>query len=109
PRSLTRRLVSCYDVTAAPLNQPLSLHDALPISETPTITRGPFAGCTWAAARAENRATPTNAMPAPPNISGIPASALARLRRQAIDRKSTRLNSSHGSTSYAVFCLKKEQ
>src|SRR5207245_10007797 len=27
-------------------------------------------------------------------------------RRQ--DRKSTRLNSSHGSTSYAVFCLKKK-
>src|SRR5207245_3426632 len=28
-----------------------------------------------------------------------------RCRRE--DRKSTRLNSSHGSTSYAVFCLKK--
>src|SRR6266542_6505592 len=27
--------------------------------------------------------------------------------RQRIDRKSTRLNSSHGSISYAVFCLKK--
>src|SRR5438128_5168255 len=26
----------------------------------------------------------------------------------AIDRKSTRLNSSHGSISYAVFCLKKK-
>src|SRR5207245_8205481 len=26
---------------------------------------------------------------------------------QCADRKSTRLNSSHGSTSYAVFCLKK--
>src|SRR3989337_3355285 len=25
------------------------------------------------------------------------------------DRKSTRLNSSHGSISYAVFCLKKQQ
>src|SRR3989337_2930075 len=25
----------------------------------------------------------------------------------ALDRKSTRLNSSHGSNSYAVFCLKK--
>src|SRR5699024_11452642 len=29
-------------------------------------------------------------------------------RRQA-DRKSTRLNSSHVSTSYAVFCLKKKK
>src|SRR3989337_1347024 len=27
----------------------------------------------------------------------------------ALDRKSTRLNSSHGSTSYAVFCLKKKK
>src|SRR5207245_4436649 len=26
---------------------------------------------------------------------------------QVVDRKSTRLNSSHGSNSYAVFCLKK--
>src|SRR5207245_6707348 len=26
-----------------------------------------------------------------------------------VDRKSTRLNSSHGSTSYAVFCLKKKK
>src|SRR5438309_8555117 len=28
---------------------------------------------------------------------------------QAIDRKSTRLNSSHSSISYAVFCLKKKK
>src|SRR5256884_1525261 len=31
----------------------------------------------------------------------------ARLARGPGDRKSTRLNSSHGYTSYAVFCLKK--
>src|SRR2546429_5914458 len=37
-----------------------------------------------------------------------PGAALARvpLRR---DRKSTRLNSSHGYISYAVFCLKKKK
>src|SRR2546422_5325364 len=29
-------------------------------------------------------------------------------QRQKIDRKSTRLNSSHGYISYAVFCLKKK-
>src|SRR6266542_3267523 len=28
--------------------------------------------------------------------------------RSEVDRKSTRLNSSHGSISYAVFCLKKK-
>src|SRR2546429_6615807 len=29
-----------------------------------------------------------------------------RMRRRFLDRKSTRLNSSHGYISYAVFCLK---
>src|SRR6266542_4239186 len=32
-----------------------------------------------------------------------------RLRGRRRDRKSTRLNSSHGSISYAVFCLKKKK
>src|SRR5699024_11620342 len=36
-------------------------------------------------------------------------SKVARFRNQEIDRKSTRLNSSHVSISYAVFCLKKKQ
>src|SRR5207245_11352542 len=31
-----------------------------------------------------------------------------RLDLYPVDRKSTRLNSSHGSISYAVFCLKKK-
>src|SRR2546430_7563902 len=30
-------------------------------------------------------------------------------RRSAVDRKSTRLNSSHSQISYAVFCLKKKK
>src|SRR5438309_9186595 len=30
-------------------------------------------------------------------------------RDKAVDRKSTRLNSSHSSISYAVFCLKKKK
>src|SRR5687768_18242470 len=34
--------------------------------------------------------------------------AHAFLRALALDRKSTRLNSSHGYISYAVFCLKKK-
>src|SRR3989337_4184719 len=32
----------------------------------------------------------------------------AGARGDHVDRKSTRLNSSHGSISYAVFCLKKK-
>src|SRR3712207_7530859 len=30
-------------------------------------------------------------------------------KRQGLDRKSTRLNSSHANISYAVFCLKKKK
>src|SRR3712207_6887402 len=30
-------------------------------------------------------------------------------RQQGLDRKSTRLNSSHANISYAVFCLKKKK
>src|SRR5256885_11352158 len=37
------------------------------------------------------------------------AEALANFRRQILDRKSTRLNSSHLVISYAVFCLKKKK
>src|SRR5205809_4235740 len=56
----------------------LSLHDALPI---------------WLPARRRNR----------PNLRP-PAGRSA----ERGDRKSTRLNSSHGYISYAVFCLKKK-
>src|SRR2546429_4950224 len=49
----------------------------------------------------------------PPGASppqGAPASALALSASDAhSDRKSTRLNSSHGYISYAVFCLKKKK
>src|SRR3712207_8663243 len=34
---------------------------------------------------------------------------LAAARRRGLDRKSTRLNSSHANISYAVFCLKKKK
>src|SRR5258707_10590168 len=36
-------------------------------------------------------------------------SAYARQFLERIDRKSTRLNSSHANISYAVFCLKKKK
>src|SRR2546429_3717014 len=41
----------------------------------------------------------------------IPCTSIATFgswRRSTADRKSTRLNSSHGYISYAVFCLKKK-
>src|SRR5438067_13920773 len=60
----------------------LSLHDALPISEM----RFPFFGSAFT-----------------PSLNNT---ASARFN---VDRKSTRLNSSHVSISYAVFCLKKKK
>src|SRR2546422_5244846 len=39
----------------------------------------------------------------------VPAEdGVERALQQEVDRKSTRLNSSHGYISYAVFCLKKK-
>src|SRR2546426_5876251 len=38
-----------------------------------------------------------------------PAELRARTRHHQVDRKSTRLNSSHLVISYAVFCLKKKK
>src|SRR5438876_4807229 len=46
--------------------------------------------------------SPRPARPAPPLDPPGPVGGLA------VDRKSTRLNSSHPSISYAVFCLKKK-
>src|SRR5258708_31319024 len=61
----------------------LSLHDALPISR-PVLRTANVPG------------------------SSLPQETLARCR-DARDRKSTRLNSSHQIISYAVFCLKKKK
>src|SRR5689334_24477122 len=74
----------------------LSLHDALPIwlalGETPTYL---------APKRPRDRRQ--NAHRAAPACGRFIA------RMATGDRKSTRLNSSHSSISYAVFCLKKKK
>src|SRR5690348_17848389 len=41
-------------------------------------------------------------------LAALPPAAVATTAARARDRKSTRLNSSHPSISYAVFCLKKK-
>src|SRR2546422_7841962 len=43
-----------------------------------------------------------------PFVQEVAAFQVGLIRLHAIDRKSTRLNSSHGYISYAVFCLKKK-
>src|SRR5437868_12182588 len=44
----------------------------------------------------------------PEAIRGYRGGYLPNERRELLDRKSTRLNSSHVSSSYAVYCLKKK-
>src|SRR5947208_7928448 len=61
----------------------LSLHDALPISDPPRLH------------------DPGHQHAQQPGVPALPA--------RGLDRKSTRLNSSHQIISYAVFCLKKKK
>src|SRR2546427_12752543 len=65
----------------------LSLHDALPISE-PRLRRA-------------GRGTRGGRGVLSPHPGAVPV--------HDVDRKSTRLNSSHSQISYAVFCLKKKK
>src|SRR2546429_4270949 len=58
------------------------------------------------AALITSRRTPDFRLIARTNASRFSASRVALV---ATDRKSTRLNSSHGYISYAVFCLKKKK
>src|SRR2546430_2937362 len=44
-----------------------------------------------------------------PNDCNSPSRASAVMLCSGVDRKSTRLNSSHSQISYAVFCLKKKK
>src|SRR5690349_24259364 len=69
----------------------LSLHDALPI-----LNSLPSRKCVGTA-RSSPMTTRADACSASPSAAIL-----------AEDRKSTRLNSSHVETSYAVFCLKKK-
>src|SRR5699024_12707207 len=90
---LAFRTRSCALSSSVLLNHPatpdiytLSLHDALPISTSTNL-----------AVYFQNSV-----------VIAVPAT-VAPLVLAIIDRKSTRLNSSHVSISYAVFCLKNKR
>src|SRR5438128_4968248 len=94
-----RYLSSLFNATATTEIYTLSLHDALPIWDDHDLLRIPDLGV-----RPELLAEDAD-RPRPAHVVG----------HQDVhdvcgpDRKSTRLNSSHGSISYAVFCLKKKK
>src|SRR5437762_10534698 len=84
----------------------LSLHDALPIlraggSECPDSSSHPDLAARQSLARLGRRREQGRRG----DFQAVGAAGDASYR----DRKSTRLNSSHRCTSYAVFCLKKKK
>src|SRR3712207_7650568 len=86
------KLVFFFNDTATTEIYTLSLHDALPI---------------WA--RLDDGARPRRHGRALPLLLTAARLAGSRAHRERhLDRKSTRLNSSHANISYAVFCLKKK-
>src|SRR5699024_12585487 len=87
-------LSSFVHVPSPPHIYTLSLHDALPISSTSWCRRG------GTSRTDRSRLFSPSRRPAPQSPGAAPA--------ERPDRKSTRLNSSHVSISYAVFCLKKK-
>src|SRR5688572_33452947 len=92
-----------FHATATTEIYTLSLHDALPISHVAVGGTSRCRGPDALRPRGESRRGPGHR----PSRHGWVESCS---RRVAIgDRKSTRLNSSHSQTSYAVFCLKKKR
>src|SRR2546422_8055522 len=80
----------------------LSLHDALPISLLEKALTPPLPERIVFLVQAEV----ADRVAAAPGSKTYGALSIGV---QALDRKSTRLNSSHGYISYAVFCLKKKK
>src|SRR5207248_10817947 len=102
-------------VTDRPAHYPLSLHDALPIlPPPPRIAQNKSGLDSWLAWSCLPSTVTTCAESrlshAAPNFS-IRRPSPPPSVKPAIptDRKSTRLNSSHRTISYAVFCLKKKK
>src|SRR5207245_10783089 len=79
----------------------LSLHDALPISRQHLARYAPYQASPFAALN--------TAFLCDGAFVYVPAGVKFDRPIELQDRKSTRLNSSHGSISYAVFCLKKKR
>src|SRR5207245_7956600 len=91
----------------------LSLHDALPILTYSVLRSSPTPN-SQLLGRPTGAFAPGCDSPVGMKATSFPfgssTSTPGRLRlREVRDRKSTRLNSSHGSISYAVFCLKKKK
>src|SRR3712207_7556514 len=82
----------------------------------PTLFRSPPTKMSSLTETAPSVLTVSSPVPVWPTLSGTPASSdhvdpaplTLTMPQPPLDRKSTRLNSSHANISYAVFCLKKK-
>src|SRR3712207_8353662 len=105
------RCVFFFNDTRTPEFYPLSLHDALPISEDQHVARHALSvrhtPCGVYATNPTDQDTAGNRRRSPRTTAVKGSCEATPLRR--LDRKSTRLNSSHANISYAVFCLKKKK
>src|SRR5699024_12790119 len=94
-------VLSLADDPAAHALYALSLHDALPISSP-----GLFSASSLPARR---HISHQEGRPYLSEAAGGRSISCPPGHARSLDRKSTRLNSSHVSISYAVFCLKKKK
>src|SRR5256885_3065303 len=102
---LTLLLFFFFNDTATTEIYTLSLHDALPIFPQP-LKQGQPSSLIFNS-RARLPASAASARTVPEVLCVVRVCARYR-ERAGLDRKSTRLNSSHLVISYAVFCLKKK-
>src|SRR5205085_4088819 len=94
-----------YTDTSSSYLYTLSLHDALPILFSVPSYHAPTVYCNFSPLVQ----TPNSGgISTPPSRIGETADQSWRVSEGKLDRKSTRLNSSHSQISYAVFCLKKK-
>src|SRR5206468_5288465 len=106
PMTLSTRLLLlfCFPAPTISVIHTLSLHDALPICEYSNQRRAPFWLKSYVIADLEIQHLRVRAhLVEKPQAFHDPVVQINQL-----DRKSTRLNSSHDQISYAVFCLKKK-
>src|SRR5207249_7963626 len=103
-------LFLCFTATSPTEIYTLSLHDALPIfcSATP-INSTNQAWREWLKGWASTKSSLTLVCPVANTRNKLNKTCrMGFALASKADRKSTRLNSSHVSISYAVFCLKKK-
>src|SRR5690349_24237481 len=89
----------CFDSSAPSEFYTLSLHDALPIYSDEDGT---------AAEHLDGKHDEDEIAERVAHVTALAEELTSQRAEERIDRKSTRLNSSHVEISYAVFCLKKK-